>query len=225
MIFLKPTYQAIFLISIAVFSLSTTGRNIFGAESESAGTYIYVPADSLTGEFFLEQLLSGAGGGAALGLLGGYIGYLKDEREPHGCNYVPQYTFYGALAGAAIGSSIGVYLYSNRGETKGSYLATLTGATLGPIVGAGIGAFFSWLLKEEGSKIVLIGALSGFPLGAAAGFNHTRKKRVIIETNDALFNFRNGKFAFYIPKMELNISQMDSSYLVQQRLNILKIHF
>ncbi len=225
MLFLKPKYQVIILLSIAVFSLTTTSRNTFGVESESAVTYIYVPVDSLTEEFFLEQLLSGAGGSVAFGLLGGYIGYLKDEREPHGCSYFPMYTFYGALAGATIGSSIGVYFYSNRGETRGSYLATLAGATVGPIVGAGIGTFFSWLLKEKGSKIVSIGFFSGFPLGATMGFNLTRKKRIAIETNDALLNFRNGKFALSIPKMEPNISQMDSGFVVQQHVSLLRINF
>jgi hypothetical protein len=225
MTFLKPKYRVIIPILISVFLLAAADQKILGEESEFAETYAYIKADSLTKEFVLEQLVSGAVGGAAFGLAVGYIGYLKDERESHSCVYIPKYSLYGALAGAAIGSSIGVYRYSNRGGTRGSYLATLAGATLGPIAGAGIGALFSSLLKEEGSRIVLIGALSGFPVGAVAGYNCTRKKRIIMETNDAFLNFRNRKLTFSIPKIEFNVSQMDSCYVIQQHMNLCRISF
>ena len=197
---------------------------ISAEEIEPKVTYTYVKPDPLTQKQIIDEILSGTGGGLVLGLTGGYLGFLKDETEPKGCKYFPKYTVYGAVTGYIIGSSIGVYFLGNRGDERGLYLATLAGSILGPFIGAGIGAFLQRFLKLSNSTPAGIGFLAGPPIGATIGFNLTRKKRIPLETNDALFNFQDGKLAFSLPQINLTHSKVDSMNLTE-KIDLVRISF
>ena len=220
-------HKIYFFASLFTLTLILKGflcERICAEEVEPEDTYTYVKPTPLTQKHIIDEILSGTGGGLVLGLTGGYLGFLKDETEPKGCKYFPKYTVYGAVISYTIGSSIGVFFWGNRGDERGSFPATLTGAILGPIIGYGIGTLLQKFLRLSSIYPSGIGFNAGPPIGATIGFNLTRKKRIPLETNDALFNFQDGKLAFSLPQINLTHSKVNSMNLTE-KIDLVRISF
>ncbi len=95
-------------------------------------------------------------------------------------------------ASYVIGSAIDVNFAGNLFNEKANFLATLTGGTLGMLIGYII-PHSLWDGYEP------FGFIPGVPMGATIGFNITRKYRTPPLHENGLLNFRDGKTFLEIP--------------------------
>ena len=133
----------------------------------------------LAGEFF------------AGGTLGAVFGYGVSGGSSY---YIIPY-------GAALGSSLGVYLVGEIGNETGSFLNTLLGSTCGVVCFLYTGPDPDYQGSLRASFAIASFTVS--TLGAVIGFNVTRKYDAPPESGNALINFRDGQVNLALPAVSV----------------------
>ncbi len=139
--------------------------------------------------------------GVALGIVGVYVGAGLELELTDSKNEFSGFggAIIGALIGYTLGSATGVYLVGNIGDGTGSFLATLGGSILG-VLGYGVGS----------------------PIGAAIGFNLTRRYKSPPASGNALINFRDGQIGLAVPTI---YSQPNSFGEITHKVDVVNMRF
>ena len=98
------------------------------------------------------------------------------------------------VLGWLVGVPVGVYLVGNTGNETGSFLATLGG---------------SFILG---------------PIGAAIGFNMTRRYKSLPASGNALINFREGQMGLAVPTISFYPDRYARGAFTQ-RVDLVKVRF
>jgi hypothetical protein len=178
----------------------------FGSTSpeirQSSGPTPNINISRISGEF-------AAGGvfGFLLSYVFAGIGYktigLQDEEDSGMLG-----AFVGFFAGAAVGSSFGVYIIGNIGNQTGSYGATLLGSTLG------IGISLITLSDPDDSAFWI--KLYTLPaLGGIMGFNASRRYKTMPASGSAIINLKDGRMDLAVPIIYFRPSPFDRRMLIQ----------
>jgi hypothetical protein len=116
-----------------------------------------------------------------------------------------------------IGSTIGVNFAGNLFNEKANFLATLTGGTLGMLIGLAI-PHYLWEGYEP------FGFIPGVPIGATIGFNLTRRYKIPPTSEPGLINFNNSKMSFNIPNINIRPDPFNKEKLYQN-IDLVTIKF
>jgi hypothetical protein len=161
------------------------------------------------GGVIIEQFIAGLFGGFIgwyLGMLGGaIIGSIVDTYDEELTNII------GAFIGFPFVCARSIYWSQDRKGITGSFKATLIGSYPGLIM---------LLIPNDVAAIGIIIS----PLGAATGFNLTKRYKEIPSSETGLINYKDNKMSFNIPTINIKPDPFNEKKLYQS-IDLVRLRF
>jgi len=152
----------------------------------------------LTAKRITGEILGGLGGGILAGGMGAATAGLLSPDPQRG--FDQDRAVAGFLIGYALGSAIGVRSAGNTHDETANSLAVLGGSVFG-------------LLLGYGAMLPHI-SLGLCPIGAAIGFNMTRRYKTPLPAKSGLINFKDAHLCIGVPQVNLQPDPIEGKALV-----------